>query len=81
MRSSIVMLIISKCSCSGMSARLQLTVRDYGPGFEVDKAMYGRGLGLISMRERVSAVKGTIVIRSKPQRGHGSCCLCADFCQ
>jgi signal transduction histidine kinase len=53
----------------GHGGKLQLTVRDYGTGFEVDKAMYGRGLGLISMRERVSALKGTIAIRSKPCRG------------
>jgi signal transduction histidine kinase len=31
--------------------------------------MNGRGLGLISMRERVALVKGTISIASKPKGG------------
>jgi len=53
----------------GNHGKLELTVRDHGTGFEVDKAMYGRSLGLISMRERVSALKGTIAVRSKPHRG------------
>jgi len=35
----------------------------------VDAAMSNKGLGLISMRERVSLVNGTIIITSKPLGG------------
>lgn len=48
----------------GNDEEVQLTVRDHGKGFDVDTAIHGNGLGLISMRERVSLVKGTIAIRS-----------------
>jgi PAS domain S-box-containing protein len=48
---------------------LQLTVRDRGIGFDPEVAMYNQGIGLISMRERLSLVKGTMSIVSKPQKG------------
>src|SRR5262249_24850710 len=48
---------------------LQLTVRDRGKGFDPKVAMYDQGIGLISMRERLSLVKGTMSIVSKPQEG------------
>jgi len=51
------------------SEEVQLAVRDEGIGFDVDTAMCNHGLGLISMRERASLVKGTVVIRSKPMGG------------
>jgi signal transduction histidine kinase len=53
----------------GTSADIRLTVRDYGRGFNLDEAMRTQGLGLVSMRERVNLVKGTIVIKSKPLAG------------
>lgn len=53
----------------GTTGEVQLSVRDDGVGFDVDAAMSGHGLGLISMRERVSLVKGTILITSKPMGG------------
>ena len=53
----------------GISGEVQLTVRDDGNGFDVDAALETHGLGLISMRERVSLVKGAIVIESKPIGG------------
>jgi signal transduction histidine kinase len=46
-----------------------LTVRDSGVGFNVEEAIKDHGIGLISMRERVSLVKGTISIASKPTAG------------
>lgn len=46
-----------------------LTVSDNGSGFEVESAMKKAGLGLISMRERVRLVHGTIAIESKPMAG------------
>jgi len=51
-----------------VSDELQLTVRDSGVGFD-PAAMYNEGIGLISMRERVSLAKGTMSLTSKPQNG------------
>jgi PAS domain S-box-containing protein len=53
----------------GTSDEIRLTVRDSGTGFDAEAAMNGRGLGLVSMRERVSLVKGTISIASKLMGG------------
>ena len=53
----------------GISEEIQLTVRDCGIGFDAGAAMNSQGLGLISMRERVSLAKGTMLIRSKPAGG------------
>ena len=52
-----------------VSDEIQLTVRDCGVGFDAPAALSGHGLGLISMRERASLVKGTISITSKPMAG------------
>jgi signal transduction histidine kinase len=54
---------------SGTSADIKLRVRDFGRGFSVDDAVGTEGLGLVSMRERVSLVKGEIVIESKSMSG------------
>jgi PAS domain S-box-containing protein len=54
----------------GASGEIQLTIRDFGVGFDPEEAMMNnRGLGLISMRERISLVQGTFSIASKPQWG------------
>ncbi|MGY1459431.1 ATP-binding protein [Luteimonas sp. A534] len=56
----------------GAQWRLHLT--DNGCGFDVDAASAasaGRGLGLVSMKERVTAVDGRFRIRSRP--GKGTC--------
>ena len=53
----------------GLSGDIQLNVRDNGIGFDAAAAMVSRGLGLISMRERVSLVKGTLLIASRPMSG------------
>jgi signal transduction histidine kinase len=52
----------------GVSDGIALTIVDDGVGFDVD-AVWGRGLGLISMRERVEALGGTFEIRSSPGAG------------
>src|SRR4030095_8270097 len=52
---------------SGASG-LALTIVDDGVGFDVNAA-WGKGLGLISMNERVEAVGGTFEIRSRPGGG------------
>jgi PAS domain S-box-containing protein len=54
---------------SGTSDEIHLTVRDSGTGFDPEAAINARGLGLMSMRERVSLVKGTISIASKLMGG------------
>lgn len=53
----------------GAPKHIRLTIRDSGVGFDVKKAVQGRGLGLISMRERALALKGSVKIRSQPGRG------------
>jgi two-component system sensor histidine kinase DegS len=58
-----------KVRLSGTSDAIQLTVLDRGKGFDLNKAVSHHGLGLISMRERVSLVHGTISIKSKPSEG------------
>ncbi len=56
-----------KLGCSG--DQLELTVSDRGTGFDAEAVINKGGLGLISMRERVRLVNGTIEIESKPIGG------------
>ena len=53
----------------GLNGQIQFTIRDYGVGFDGNAAMNTQGLGLISIRERVSLVAGTLSITSKPMGG------------
>ena len=53
----------------GKADTVQLTVSDLGVGFDPDDAINGRGLGLISMRERLRLVSGEISIKSQPGSG------------
>ncbi len=55
---------------SGTSAQIQLTVKDLGVGFDPQDAFNYRGIGLISMRERLQLVGGELSIQSEP--GHGA---------
>jgi PAS domain S-box-containing protein len=48
---------------------IHLTVSDSGAGFELEAAKNGRGLGLVSMKERLQLVKGTLSIDSQPLKG------------
>jgi PAS domain S-box-containing protein len=48
---------------------LHLTIRDEGTGFDPGMAMFTTGIGLISMRERVKLVHGTMSIKSGPKSG------------
>ena len=48
---------------------IQLEVRDSGIGFDVEAVMKDAGLGLVSMKERVHLVNGTLAIESKPNKG------------
>ena len=49
-------------------ATLILTVVDDGAGFDVE-SVWGNGLGLVSMRERVESIGGTLAIHSEPGAG------------
>jgi PAS domain S-box-containing protein len=51
------------------SDAINLSVRDSGSGFDPEDALKARGLGLISMMERMKLVGGRISIDSEPQRG------------
>ena len=48
---------------------ITLSIRDNGKGFEGD-GLLSRGLGFVSMRERVRLVGGTLLVESQP--GHGT---------
>ncbi len=48
---------------------IHLSVRDSGSGFDSATAREGRGLGLISMEERLKLMNGTFSIESRPRRG------------
>ena len=53
----------------GTKDGISLTVSDSGIGFDWQDAMNRRGLGLISMRERLRLVNGELSIQSEPGRG------------
>jgi PAS domain S-box-containing protein len=59
-----------KAELRGTPGELHLTVSDPGIGFDQTETMNRRGLGLISMRERLQLVSGHLAIESKP--GHGT---------
>ena len=48
---------------------IQLVVRDEGEGFDVEEAKKNRGLGLMSMQERIHLVHGRFAVDSKPGKG------------
>jgi PAS domain S-box-containing protein len=48
---------------------VEMTVTDNGRGFDTSSPEAARGLGLISMDERVRLVRGRITIDSRPQQG------------
>ena len=53
----------------GVPGEIQLTVSDLGIGFDVKAALAGRGLGLISMQERLQLTHGELSIMSEPNSG------------
>jgi len=52
-----------------LPGQVQLTVCDSGMGFDVEQAVQQHGIGLISMRERLGLLNGTLHIASRPQGG------------
>jgi signal transduction histidine kinase len=53
----------------GGQDEVHMVVKDDGRGFDVASARGGRGIGLVSMEERIKLVNGELSIQSKPQRG------------
>ena len=53
----------------GTPKEIHLTIRDSGLGFELKAARNSRGLGLVSMEERLKLVQGTLSIDSEARRG------------
>jgi signal transduction histidine kinase len=53
----------------GSPGEVQLEIRDWGIGFDVEEAKRNRGLGLVSMQERVNLVGGRFSIESRPGEG------------
>src|SRR5262249_1469291 len=53
----------------GTPEGVHLSVKDSGAGFDREQAREGRGLGLISMEERLKLLDGTLAIESRPDRG------------
>jgi signal transduction histidine kinase len=53
----------------GSPDEIHLTVKDSGAGFDLEAAKNSRGLGLISMGERLKLVNGTLSINSQPKGG------------
>jgi PAS domain S-box-containing protein len=53
----------------GTLHEVHLSISDSGSGFDVHLAKVGRGLGLISMDERLKILKGTLSIESQLRRG------------
>jgi PAS domain S-box-containing protein len=56
-------------SLLGSANEIQLEVNDRGAGFDVERAKLDRGLGLVSMQERVHLVHGTFTIESVENGG------------
>jgi PAS domain S-box-containing protein len=54
---------------SGMEDAVRLVVSDAGAGFDVGEAKKNRGLGLVSMQERIHLVHGSFSVESKPWQG------------
>ena len=51
----------------GSAGEVRLEVRDWGRGFDVEEAKQNRGLGLVSMQERVNLVGGRFsIVESNP---------------
>jgi PAS domain S-box-containing protein len=53
----------------GSENDIQLEVSDRGAGFDTERAKRDRGLGLVSMQERVHLVHGTFTIKSRGNDG------------
>jgi len=62
-----------EASVSSESDEITLRVRDWGIGFDPAGSRNGHGLGLGSMKERLSLINGELSIESQPERGTTIC--------
>ena len=60
---------LARVDVRGSSAGIALTIEDSGSGFEPDTHARGAGLGVVSMRERLRALRGKLHIDSTRGRG------------
>lgn len=56
-------------SLLGTADEIQLDISDEGKGFDAEAALWQKGLGLVSMRERVHLVHGALTIKSTANGG------------
>jgi len=59
----------ARVTLAGTKDGIQLSVADSGSGFDLDQTKRKRGLGLVSMEERVRQLGGSFLVKSKPQEG------------
>jgi signal transduction histidine kinase len=59
-----------KVELRGAPDELHMTISDQGTGFDPKEAMGSRGLGLISMLERLQLIRGALAIESKRRTWH-----------
>ncbi len=60
---------LARVCLDGTDAGIRLLVEDDGVGFDLDARQGKPGLGIVSIRERLRLVKGSISIRSSPATG------------
>ena len=53
----------------GTPDEIHLAISDSGAGFDLESTKAGRGLGLISMQERLKLLHGILAVESQPKRG------------
>jgi signal transduction histidine kinase len=54
---------------AGVNGAIELRVADQGVGFDSGQARECRGLGLVSMEERVKLLHGSFVLTTRPGAG------------
>jgi PAS domain S-box-containing protein len=54
---------------AGQADEIHLHISDDGTGFDIEAALAGESLGLISMEERLRLVGGTLTVKSNPSFG------------
>jgi PAS domain S-box-containing protein len=59
----------ARVELNGETHGLRLTITDQGQGFDTNEAKHTGGLGLVSMRERIRLLQGTIAVSSSPGQG------------
>ena len=58
----------AKVELTGSPRTIELSISDRGVGFD-PKSTSGKGLGLVSIKERVRLLKGEALLQSRPSHG------------